>query len=125
MFRTMLCCAAMLAIPAFADSPKLAGAWKGTADRTVCGQSAGAVEVVLLLDGQESKLPNAIEQIIGNLMVGGQTDGAVHLLYNPKTASVSTALGTTRYTQSSFLAQLSPATTYWIDLKPGDAWGGV
>jgi hypothetical protein len=126
MMRSTICLCVLLAIPAKAGESHLAGTWTGTAQKSACGQSAGSVDIILILQDKNHKSPDdASGDITGTLIVGSAKDGTVDLRYDAKKATAVSSLGSVRANTGLSLSTIASATNYWINLKAGDAsWGG-
>lgn len=126
-----------VAMPAWAQAhaPSLGGKWVGTAQVTTCGAHPGTAEVVLRLDDKGYNPPTHVEgetgmgNVSGPVEVDGKNDGIVALNYDPTSGAFESAIGSLRPEQPDEIGHItfvkSPFATYWVKLKPGDAWMGV
>jgi hypothetical protein len=126
--RWIAICAAAAVMPVLADQTHLAGTWKGSAEKSVCGQPAGSEEIILILQDKGYQ-PIAGTQpfgdLSGDLVVGSARDGVVALRYDAKSAKASSFIGSVRQLNGLAGQKSSPFATYWIDLQAADAWKGV
>ena len=114
-------------------NPSFGGTWEGTAQVTTCSRAAGSTSIVLKLEdkGYAPKLPGAITlgTVSGYLELNGSASGMVALSYDPKDVVLKSVLGSVRPVNpplGGFASQgSSPFSTYWVDLKAGDASFGV
>ena len=95
--RSMICCCMILAMPAVAAESHLAGTWKGTAEKKVCGKSAGSENVTLSLRDTNAKAADAMPTLVGALTTGSSKDATVDLLFDTVWHRIqSTRVGTTK-----------------------------
>jgi hypothetical protein len=115
-------------------APSLEGKWVGTAQVTTCGTSGGTAEVVLRLDDKgynpppHTKDEAGMGTVSGPVQVNGTSDGVVALNFDPGSGAFESAIGSKRSDQPQvgLMASVkSPFSTYWVKLKPGDAWMGM
>lgn len=117
-------------------APSFEGTWEGTAQITTCSRAAGSTNITLKLEDKgylpNAKIPGvvAVGSVSGYLEINGSASGVVAMNYDPSTTMLKSALGSVKPVNPSPFGGLgssanSPFSTYWIELKPGDASFGV
>jgi hypothetical protein len=116
--------------------PSFEGTWEGKAEVTTCSRAAGSAIIVLKLEDKgylpKYKVPGvvAVGTVSGELEINGNANGVVALNYDTSNGEVlKSAIGSVRPVNPSPMGGLggsanSPFSTYWVTLKPGDAYGG-
>jgi hypothetical protein len=117
---TIFCC--MMAMPAFAGDSHLAGTWKGTAEKKVCGQSAGSKELTLSLRDTNEAGSAGVSYLVGALTVGSAKEETVQLLFDSAWHRIqSTRVGTNRSgSLSTLLSPRNELSPYSVLLQGGD-----
>jgi len=114
-------------------APSFEGTWEGTAQITTCSRSAGSTNIVLKLEdkGYAPKIPGVVPvgSVSGYLEINGNASGMVALNYDPNDVTLKSALGSVRPVNpplGGLSSQASsPFSTYWVQLKAGDASFGI
>ncbi len=125
--QVLVFCGLLLAVPAVADQAHLAGTWKGSAQKSVCGQPAGSEELILVLrdKGYEPGPGVPFGDVSGDLVVGSGRDGILTLKYDAKTGKAASFIGSVKRDDGLSASKNSPFSTYWTELQAGDPWAGV
>ena len=111
--------------------PHLAGTWKGTAQKIICGDPRGTAQLVLTLSDTGYKPPNSalsVGNVTGSLSIDGTPKGAFGADYgnatlqtNPLEQSFATAWTPLDLQHPS----ATPQFHHYLKLTAKDAWGGV
>ncbi|HEY6350620.1 MAG TPA: hypothetical protein VI636_14540 [Candidatus Angelobacter sp.] len=141
-FKLSAACFAVLFLTSSVSSsapfyaPSFEGTWEGKADITTCSRAAGSAIIVLKLEDKgylpKYKIPNivAVGSVSGELEINGNASGIVGLNYESNSDGdiLKSALSSVRPVNPSPLGgpvtANSPFSTYWVQLKAGDAYGG-
>lgn len=112
------------------ETPHLAGTWKGPAQKIVCGEPRGTVQLVLTLTDSGYKAANSalvVGNVTGNLSVDGTPKGAFGADYgnatlqtNPLDQSFATAFTPLDLQH----AHAAPQFRHYVKLAAKDSWAG-
>ena len=104
------------------STPHLAGTWKGTATRAICGRPAGTAHVELVLEDRAYKPAGqdlAQGNVTGTLAIDGAPQGTIIADYSaPKLKAEVLAM-------QQVLQQKGPFTSYYFEFTAKDALAGV
>jgi hypothetical protein len=111
--------------------PHLAGTWKGTAQRIVCGQPRGNPQIVLALTDASYTAPNSafpIGNVTGQISVDGKLNGTFGADYgdtklqtNPLEQTFATAFNPPDLLNPN----AKPHASFYLKLTAKDPWAGL